>query len=319
MRTKNFVLFLICVVATSIFLILVGNQRPSIQTLVTETHKQLNNLKNFKENLENAEEKRFLADDKYLTLLGFTEHPRLYPAAIWKNTSLPIIVTYLQGHCNSSRCSVINFELSFFPSHVEEERLHAFRPLIIQDALNKAGAVLFLESDQRLVTGHLEPLIQQALGGAGVVSWATHYATSSLTHPKMFDYFQTKVDSFFFLPMVESTVLLFYNLPGVHNGLMLPWVQCALTPDCILPIGAQSGGCRFNKKPQYRYSGCHRYDGSALNIVLGLKFGFDEGKYTYRGHTEKFFRKVGPDIIAAEMAGLEGNATESTVMTRDGI
>jgi hypothetical protein len=38
----------------------------------------------------------------------------------------------LQGHCNSSRCSVVNFELSFFPSHVEEERLHAFRPLIIQ-------------------------------------------------------------------------------------------------------------------------------------------------------------------------------------------
>jgi len=82
--------------------------------------------------------------------------------------------------------------------------------------------------------------------------------------------------------------------------------------------GAQSGGCRFNKKPQYRYSGCHWYDGSALNIVLGLKFGFDERRYTYRGH-EKFFRKVGPDVVAAEMAGLDGNATESTVMTRDGI
>jgi len=81
--------------------------------------------------------------------------------------------------------------------------------------------------------------------------------------------------------------------------------------------GAQSGGCRFNKKPQYRYSGCHWYDGSALNIVLGLKFEFDEGQYTYRGH-EKFFRKVGPDVVAAEMAGLDGNATESTVMTRDG-
>ncbi|KDR16172.1 uncharacterized protein LOC110832850 [Zootermopsis nevadensis] len=357
MRTKSFVLFLICVVATSIFLILVGNQRPSIQTIVTETHKQLNNLKNFKENLENAEEKRFLADDKYLTMLGFTDSPRLYPAAIWKNTSLPIIVTYvldgheqqgigfsrnvahflpnhttliynlglgqyglqmLQGHCNSSRCSVVNFELNFFPSHVEEERLHAFRPLVIQDALNKAGAVLFLESDQRLITGHLEPLIQQALRGAGVVSWATHYATSSLTHPKMFDYFHTNADSFLFLPMVEATRLLFYNLPGVHNGLILPWVQCALTQDCVLPIGAQSGGCRFNKKPQYRYSGCHRYDGSALNIALGLKFGFDEGQYTYKGR-EKFFRKVGPDVVAAEMAGLDGNATEPTIMTRDGI
>jgi hypothetical protein len=103
--------------------------------------------------------------------------------------------------------------------------------------LNKAGAALFLESDHRLVTGHLEPLIHQALERAGVVSWATHYATSSLTHPKMFDYFHTSADSFLFLPMVEANVLLFYNLPGVHNDLMLPWVQCALTQDCILPVG----------------------------------------------------------------------------------
>ena len=103
--------------------------------------------------------------------------------------------------------------------------------------MNKAGAALFLESDHRLVTGHLEPLIHQALGGSGVVSWATHYATSSLTHPKMFDYFHTSAESFLFLPMVEATMLLFYNLPGVHNGLMLPWVQCALTQDCVLPVG----------------------------------------------------------------------------------
>ena len=109
-----------------------------------------------------------------------------------------------------------------------------------QDALNKAGAVLFLECDQRLVTGHLEPLIQQALSGSGVVSWGTHYATSSLTHPKMFDYFQTNAESFLFLPMVETTRLLFYNMADVHSGLMLPWVQCALTQDCILPIGKDS-------------------------------------------------------------------------------
>jgi hypothetical protein len=70
----------------------------------------------FQENLENAEEKRFLADDKYLTLLGFTDSPRLYPAAIWKNTSLPIIVTYVSTfilyiklshsiHCMESKSS----------------------------------------------------------------------------------------------------------------------------------------------------------------------------------------------------------------------
>lgn len=41
---------------------------------------------------------RLVADEKYLTLLGFTENPRLYPVSVWKNTSLPIIVTYVSFH-----------------------------------------------------------------------------------------------------------------------------------------------------------------------------------------------------------------------------
>ncbi|XP_063228177.1 uncharacterized protein LOC134534080 [Bacillus rossius redtenbacheri] len=348
MRTKSFFLFLIIVITTSVILILVGNQRPSIETIVSETHKQINNLKSFKENLEKAEEKHLVADDKYLNVLGFTTKPRLYPSDVWKNTSLPIIVTYaldgqeqhaaafarntahflpghttviyalglgqyglqtIQNHCNSSRCVVVNFDLSVFPSHVEEERLSAYRPLIVQDALNKAGAVLFLESDQRLVSGRVDSLVGRARE-TGVASWATRHATSSLTHPKMFDYFRTSAESFLFLPMVEAGRLLLFNTPAVHSGVMLPWVQCALTHDCILPIGAQSGGCRFNKKPQYRYAGCHRYDESALNIVLGLHFDFDERRYTYRG-TEPLLRKLGPEAVAAEFASLEGNATEA--------
>nr|CAD7400246.1 unnamed protein product [Timema cristinae] len=275
MRTKTFVLFLMCVIATSVLLILVGNKRPTIESIVSETHKQLHNLKTFK----------------------------------------------LQANCNSSRCVIVNFDLELFPSHVEEDRLHAYRPLVIQiycpqDALNKAGVVLFMECDHRLVSGQLELLVKQATEEGGVVSWATYHPTSSLTHPKMFDYFQTTAESFLFLPMVEASTLLLVNVEGVHAKIMLPWVQCALTQDCILPIGAQSGGCRFNKKPQYRYSGCHRYDGSALNIVLGLYFGFDEKRYTCKGK-ERYFRRVTVETATAEMAGLEGNATEATSISKD--
>jgi hypothetical protein len=78
--------------------------------------------------LENAEEKRFLADDKYLTLLGFTENPRLYPAAIWKNTSLPIIVTYVSVVIlSAAECMQTTFifrassyyNLSLHPPHIQ--------------------------------------------------------------------------------------------------------------------------------------------------------------------------------------------------------
>jgi len=48
---------------------------------------------------------------------------------------------------------------------------------------------------------------------------------------------------------------------------------------CIF-AGAQSNGCKFNKKPLYRYSGCHGYDASAFNIVLGLTSQMDNTEYS---------------------------------------
>lgn len=38
--------------------------------------------------------------------------------------------------------------------------------------------------------------------GNGILAWATRQATSSLTHPNMFGYFQTTSENFLFLPMV---------------------------------------------------------------------------------------------------------------------
>ena len=81
--------------------------------------------------------------------------------------------------------------------------------------------------------------------------------------------------------------LLIYNTPTVHQRLMLPWLQCALLPDCVAPTGAQAGGCRFNKKPHYRYSGCHGYDTSALNVALGLMFRPDRTPYIETERLEK--------------------------------
>lgn len=66
--------------------------------------------------------------------------------------------------------------------------------------------------------------------------------------------------------------------------------------------GAQSGGCRFDKKPYYRYSGCHSYDVSALNIVLGLHFKFDADQYAL-WEDEIYFKR------AAELASVD-NTTD---------
>lgn len=88
-------------------------------------------------------------------------------------------------------------------------------------------------------------------------------------------------------------------------------------------LGAQSSGCHFNKKPQYRYSGCHGYDTSALNIVLGLQFDFNAALYTYpvvqSAIKESFFKLVSDSDAIFEYNALEDNITTLPSFRRDVI
>ncbi|XP_023290116.1 uncharacterized protein LOC105700899 isoform X2 [Orussus abietinus] len=342
MRTKGLLLLLVCIVGSSIIFIAFSNPRPSIQTLVTETHKQLRNF----QNLKDVEEKRLVTDSKYLALLGLngptnttplTPKPQnvtvvslLRPGSeqqihgFVRNVShfLPGngIIVYgvglneealqnVRSACNSSKCAVIRFDSSPFPTHVEDDRLHVYRPLVIQTALNSLGTILYMDSNVRLNSSKISKYLSPK---SGILTWPTRHAISSLTHPKMYEYFRVSAESFFFLPLIRASHLIVRNTKEIRDNVMLPWVQCALTRDCICPIGAQSAGCRFNKKPQYRYSGCHAYDTSALNIVLGLHFKFDDTYYVHQ-ERESFFAKLQPEELAEEYLSIarQSNATEA--------
>ncbi|TRY78317.1 hypothetical protein TCAL_14377 [Tigriopus californicus] len=202
----------------------------------------------------------------------------------------------LSQYCNSSLCLIRDFEFGKFPGHVSNLKIHAFRPLIIQETLKDAGCVLWLSIDQRFTQSDLQPYLQQARE-SGVLAWPhsdRRVPTSSMTHPKMFTRLGIKdLENFNFQHMVDLKALLLYNLHDTHVNLMGRWVRCSLIDDCIEPLGAQSTGCRFDKKPQYRYSGCHAYDVSALNIILGQMFGFNEGRYVAKA--EPFFVQMGDE------------------------
>uniref|UniRef100_T1GYI3 Uncharacterized protein n=1 Tax=Megaselia scalaris TaxID=36166 RepID=T1GYI3_MEGSC len=132
-------------------------------------------------------------------------------------------------YCNftSVKCTIVTYDLSVFPSHVQDKRmLHAYRPIVIKDALLRSKTILFLENTMRL----------------------------NGTSRDIYDLLQ-KLDS--------------------------KAKDASSKPDADVDSeSAQSNGCKYNKKPQYRYSGCHAYDTSALNIVLGLTWHMDDSKYS---------------------------------------
>ena len=113
----------------------------------------------------------------------------------------------------------------------------------------------------------------------GVVAWPItdqeigHQPTAALMHPGMFAAIHTLKHLYDFHLMSDPGAILLYNRDGVHKELMKPWLTCSLAHHCIQPIGAQDTGCRYDKKPLFRYSCCHLYDTSAFNVALSLMFG----------------------------------------------
>lgn len=62
----------------------------------------------------------------------------------------------------------------------------------------------------------------------------------------------------------------------------------------------------------YRYSGCHGYDASAFNIVLGLQWQFNASRYSTNDNTKLFYTET-PEEATRQLENRRKNITESTM------
>ena len=117
MRSKNFLILLLFVLATSISIWLVSMPTPNIRNIMTETHKQINHLKQNMNVMSGAKE--LAVDDTYLELLGFTDHPRLYPD-INAEAAAPVIVTGVTSRNYQNAFDLIDSVRKYLPDrHVQ--------------------------------------------------------------------------------------------------------------------------------------------------------------------------------------------------------
>ena len=96
------------------------------------------------------------------------------------------------------------------------------------------------------------------------------------THDGMLQYLnitqsREELDAF---GLVESGLWAVWVNDLTVSKILEPWVDCALHKECIAPEGSRLfcwGVKRHDAKGAYR--GCHRYDQSALNMILLREFG----------------------------------------------
>lgn len=214
----------------------------------------------------------------------------------------------------SSLCKIRTFNYSNYPSHVSDLKIAAYRSIILQEVLRdirrahkhishlvsdifqvasvQTYNLFWLDPHYRFLPGTIEhhptllaDLLASTRNISGIRSWSIEAPTSALTHPRTCEYFHSTADNFYFHRMVRSSHLVISISESTWQpfelGIMLPWVRCALTEGCIAPLGSQwRSSCRLDKKPHYRYSGCHHYDMSALNVLLGIAYNFTSYQYS---------------------------------------
>ena len=167
---------------------------------------------------------------------------------------------------------------------------------LFQESLTEYGAIIWSDPSEYFITRNLSISLSVARK-YGIAAWLKGKDTTSyLTHPKMFTYFNEIPKNYYFHTAVRPNHLILFNTEKIHNEVMLQWVKCALTEECIKPIGAQEMGCNYPPKPLYRYSGCHKNEMSAFNVILGKVFNYNSDYGT-----------------KSEVFGIERNVTASTV------
>ena len=172
---------------------------------------------------------------------------------------------------------VRSFDFSAWPSHVKNVGDCAWKPIAVGEVLREFSLIFYADASVRLFGDFrptLYPLLDDVVPVVGE-STAPSGPAGSYTHDGTLAYFHVNRVDFEDVEMFAATYFVAKRTKEVMSNIIEPWVDCALHSDCISPVGAHKWPCRaeMQKTNRNAFIGCHRYDQSALTILLFKAFG----------------------------------------------
>ena len=137
--------------------------------------------------------------------------------------------------------------------------------------LKRHGFVFWLDASIRFKTGNLDWLLRQAqslgilaIAGQAPIASRTQKATFEILQEPPCLYRTEKTNEF------QATFTIVYATDFIMQCVMIPWISCALTNDCLVPkISPEKYlGCYH---AEY-YHDCHRFDQSILSLLMTRLF-----------------------------------------------
>ncbi|XP_067650031.1 uncharacterized protein [Haliotis asinina] len=186
------------------------------------------------------------------------------------------------NHC---KCEVRAFPFHLFPWRLQILSCYTWKAFLIQANLPTSDILIWVDSSIRFHKSVIQEMLQE-IETKGIMTLYGSHSVAQHTYQTMFDYFDEDACNFAHVTEKQTGLLFFKNEMFIREAVVKPWAACAMDGSCMCPTNFPSWSFGCNAKVR-RYGKCHRFEQSAMNIILAKLFrGYEETFVSSRQHTD---------------------------------
>ncbi len=173
------------------------------------------------------------------------------------------------------------FNFSVYPKYVRRLQNFAWKPLIVKEVSLEHEIVVWADTSIRFYTSLTEHIFPYFLATGMTYIGLPLRGSSNIvqfTHDQTLSYFNLTRSMLTDFPQIQANFAVFWMKGEATTLIVNEWAKCAKHEACIAPSGAVSGSgkiCVDKSKvvEATEFVGCHRYDQSALDMIVFKVFG----------------------------------------------
>ena len=145
--------------------------------------------------------------------------------------------------------------------------------------LSEFPRVFWIDSSIRFKTQNLSLTLDEVFNSGGILSFEPgNHSNFETTHEGMYRFLPISAKAAANTMQCAANSIYIHRTEEIYKRIIFWWVLCALTEECIAPT--RQLYCNFKGKDVW--AGCHRFDQSALNILMANNFLNNVSRYTSR-------------------------------------
>ncbi|XP_025079896.1 uncharacterized protein LOC112555663 isoform X2 [Pomacea canaliculata] len=181
------------------------------------------------------------------------------------------------------KVSVLDTYMQFWPKHITNPKLKLWRPILWQMALAHYGHIVYIEPDRFLMTKAMKDYIEHSRhAGITVAGRRLQYSPFVVTNPEMYYFLSVDVRKLQKVSMFDVNMIILHNSQPVRHHFMRYLISCILEEYCVAPPGSTIVCDQNLFTGSQKYANCHRYDLSAINILLDKWFDYKSDMFLVR-------------------------------------